>query len=89
MAGIMNDPAANPRHRIESAKVIDNMAGGSSQGAQAAERFIIQINLAGEDSSGADVLKFDKAIAITPSADGSDALPITDEREDGDGGKHF
>jgi hypothetical protein len=79
MAGIMNDVRASPKHRIDSAKVLDQFAGSGPQGAQAGERFIIQINLAGEDSSGADVLKFDKAIAITPSA--NDTLSIANERK--------
>jgi hypothetical protein len=89
MAGIMNDASALPKHRIDSAKVLDQFAGGGPQGAGAGEHFIIQINLNGDNSSGDDVLRFDKAIAITPnSTDGATPAVITKDTDDG-GEEHF
>jgi len=58
LSGIMLDPAASPKHKIDSAKVLDQFAANGPEAAPAADRFVITINL------GADVLKFDKSIAI-------------------------
>ena len=56
----MMDDQANARHRIDSAKVLDDFAANGPQGAPAADRFQITINL------GADVLKYDKSIEVNP-----------------------
>jgi hypothetical protein len=83
---IMLDPAASPKHRIDSAKVLDQFAANGPEAAPAADRFVITINL------GDDVLKFDKSIAIDPNdVDPNDTntkmLPIiaTKKKDDGDG----
>jgi hypothetical protein len=55
--GIMNDPGASPRHRVDAIKTRDSFAANGPEGVPAADRFIIQINL------GEDVLKFNKSIA--------------------------
>src|SRR5262245_34278552 len=60
---IMLDPAASPKHRIDSAKVLDQFAANGPEAAPAADRFVITINL------GSDVLHFDKSIAIGPDPD--------------------
>jgi hypothetical protein len=57
----MNDPSANPRHRIDSAKVLDDFASNGPAGVPAADRFQIVINL------GSDTLRFDKSIAPDPN----------------------
>jgi hypothetical protein len=59
---------ANPRHRIDSCKVLNDLAAnGPGDTAPAADRFQITINL------GADhILHFDKSIDITPNDDGDD-----------------
>ena len=54
----MNDVTANARHRIDSVKVLDDLAANGPVAAPAADRFVIQINL------GSDTLRFDKSIAI-------------------------
>jgi hypothetical protein len=42
--GIMNDPAASPRHRVDAIKVLDNFAANApGQSAPATDRFIITI----------------------------------------------
>ena len=62
LSGILLDDTASPKHRIDSAKVLNDFAAnGPGQGAPASDRFIIQINL------GSDVLKFDKSIEINPN----------------------
>jgi hypothetical protein len=83
---IMLDPAASPKHRIDSAKVLDQFAANGLEAAPAADRFVITINL------GADVLKFDKSIAIDPNdVDPNDTntkmLPIiaAKKKDDGNG----
>jgi hypothetical protein len=58
---IMLDPAASPKHRIDSAKVLDQFAANGPEAAPAADRFVITINL------GSDVLHFDKSIAVNPN----------------------
>jgi hypothetical protein len=56
LGSIMDDPSANPRHRIDSAKVLDDFASNGPAGVPAADRFLIQINL------GSDTLTFNKSI---------------------------
>jgi hypothetical protein len=46
--GIMLDDKASPKHRIDSAKVLDGLAANGPQGVPAADRFIIQIVLNGD-----------------------------------------
>ena len=58
---IMSDVSASPRHRVDAIKVLDTFAANGPQGAPAADRFVITINL------GSDTLKFDKSIAIDPN----------------------
>ena len=63
LGDILNDVAQSARHRIDSAKTLNDFA---SNGAEAAagqsDRFIITINLSGD---GVDhILHFDKSIAI-------------------------
>jgi hypothetical protein len=71
VAAIMMDPDANPRHRIDSAKVLDDFAANGPQGAPAADRFQITINL------GADTLRFDKSIEVNPNdTDPNDIGPM-------------
>src|SRR5262245_35342312 len=81
---IMLDSAASPKHRIDSAKVLDQFAANGPDAAPAADRFIIQINL------GDDVLKFDKSRAIDANdVDPNDTtmLPIiaAKKKDDGNG----
>jgi hypothetical protein len=59
--GIMSDPSASPRHRVDAIKVLDGFAANGPAGAPASDRFVITINL------GSDVLKFDKSIAPDPN----------------------
>jgi hypothetical protein len=71
---IMLDAGANPRHKIDAAKALDDFAEHRPQttpAAVAAERFCITINL------GADVppLVFNKSIALGPKADDSNSAP--------------
>jgi hypothetical protein len=56
LGGIMLDASASPRHRIDSAKALDDFAAnGPDGGPPAADRFQIIINL------DADTLRFDKS----------------------------
>jgi hypothetical protein len=58
LESIMMDDKASAKHRIDSAVVLDKFAANGPQGAPAADRFIIQINL------GEDVLRFNKSIKV-------------------------
>ena len=67
LSDILLDNTANARHRIDSARALNDFTGGPGQSAPASDRFVITINL------GSDVLTFDKSIAI----DANDTPPIT------------
>ena len=43
--GIMSDASASPRHRVDAIKTLDGFAANGPEGAPAADRFVIQINL--------------------------------------------
>jgi hypothetical protein len=61
LGGIMRDPNANERHKIDSIKALDALASTGAEAAPgASDRFIIQINL------GEDVLKFNKSVKPNP-----------------------
>src|SRR5262245_11232741 len=60
LGDIMNDPNANPRHRIDSAKALDNFAANGPEAAAAGTRFVIQINM------GANSETFSKSIKVDP-----------------------
>jgi hypothetical protein len=68
LGGIMLDASASPKHRIDSAKALDAFAANGPEAAPASDRFQITINL------GADVLHFDKSIAV----DANDVDPFND-----------
>jgi hypothetical protein len=91
LGDILHDDSASPRHRIESARELRQIADNGPEAAPAAasDRFQIIINL------GDDVLKFDKSIEINPNdADPHNTdttpqglLPIiaAEKRDDDDG----
>jgi len=81
----MLDAAASPKHRIDSAKVLDQFAANGPQTVPAGDRFIITINLTADGgNSDTDVLHFDKPLAIGP--DDTTTLPIiTANKDDGNG----
>ena len=58
LGNIMHDDGASPRHRIESARELRQIATNGPEAAPASDRFQITINL------GDDVLHFDKSIAV-------------------------
>lgn len=86
---IASDVSASPRHRVDAIKTLDSFTGNPQEGAPAADRFVITINL------GADHVEvYNKSISInaddTVPNDGSPAaasraLPVVDKRWD-DGG---
>src|SRR5215813_8213495 len=58
--GIMSDPKASARHRIDSAKALDDLAGFAPQRPAAEEdRVIIRIDLSADTKSKDDVLVFE------------------------------
>jgi hypothetical protein len=88
LGGIMRDPNANERHRIDSIKTLDALASTGAEAEAAGARFEITINL------GADhVERYSKSIAIDP--DDTDVTPqdmiaaIATKPRDGDGGGHI
>ena len=56
--GIMSDPGASPRHRVDAIKTLDGFAANAPEGAPPSDRFVITINLNG------DVEHYDKSITI-------------------------
>src|SRR5262245_4877197 len=90
LSGIMLDANASPKHRIDSAKVLDQFAANGPENAPAGDRFIITINL------GEDVIKFNKSIAVDPNdIDPNDSTPqdeiaaITTKKDDDSGQGYF
>ena len=84
LGDIMLDASASPKHRIDSAKALDAFAANGPEAAPASDRFQITINL------GADVLKFDKSIAIDandvdPNDTNTTMLPIIAAKKKDDG----
>jgi hypothetical protein len=59
LGDIMNDPDANPRHRIDSAKALDDFAANGPGAAAAGARFVIHIDLGGDH-----VESYSKSIAV-------------------------
>src|SRR5262245_50662983 len=93
LSGIMLDASASPKHRIGSAKVLDQFAANGPQSVPAGDRFIITINL-GTDDSGAEVVEhYNKSIAINADdVDPNDAgavAAITTTKKDDDGGQGY
>jgi hypothetical protein len=91
LGDILMDGSQNARHRIDSAKALNDLASnGPGQSAPAGDRFLIQINL------GADTLTFNKSIAINPNdidpndtgttPQGPFPAAIANKPWDGDGG---
>src|SRR5262249_28141123 len=68
LGGIMRDPNANERHRIESIKTLDALASTGAEAAAAGARFEIIINL------GADMERYSKSI----KPDANDVDPFND-----------
>jgi hypothetical protein len=60
LGGIMRDPNANERHRIDSIKTLDALANTGAEAAAAGARFEITINL------GSDTERYSKSIEINP-----------------------
>jgi archaeosine-15-forming tRNA-guanine transglycosylase len=87
LGDILHDDSASPRHRVESARELRQIAANGPEAAPAADRFVITINL------GAEVLHFDKSIAIDANdVDPNDtpqelpAIVAANQRKDGGGG---
>jgi hypothetical protein len=90
LGDILHDDSASPRHRIESARELRQIAANGPEAAQAADRFTITINF------GTEVLHFEKLISIDANnVDSSDtdtapqglpAIVAANQRKDGGGG---
>ena len=91
LGDIMNDGSASPRHRIESAREIRQIAANGPEAAPAADRFVININLGADET-----IRFNKSIKVDPNdvdpdnieATRSKLIPLVtaNERKDDDGG---
>jgi hypothetical protein len=91
LGDIMNDPGANPRHRIDSAKVLDDLATDGAEVAAAGARFLIRIDLGGDH-----VETYSKSIAV--NAEDEDPYhprspevlgAIAAKKNEGDGGNRI
>ena len=91
LGGIMRDPNANERHRIDSIKTLDALASTGAEAAAAGARFEITINLNG------DVEHYSKSIEINANdTDPNEATPqdvvaaiAMDKKDDGGGQGHI
>jgi hypothetical protein len=87
LGDILNDDGASPRHRIESAKELRQIAANGPEAKTPADRFVITINL-----GGGVVEHYNKTIAIDANdVDLNDSdttmLAITNKREDDGSGQ--
>jgi hypothetical protein len=57
--GIMTDPKQSAKHRIDSAKALDQFAGNSQDAAAEKDRIIIKIDLSADTKDPKDVLVFE------------------------------
>ena len=91
LGGIMRDPNANERHRIDSIKTLDVLASTGAEAAAAGARFEITINLNG------DVEHYSKSIEINANdTDPNETTPqdvvaviAMDKSKGGDDGGHL
>ena len=66
LGNILNDTTASPRHRIEAARELRQVATGGAESTPATgDRVIIRIDLT---AGGGEVIEFDKALAIEPGS---------------------
>jgi hypothetical protein len=66
LGNILNDTTTSPRHRIEAARELRQVATGGAESTPATgDRFIIRIDLT---AGGGEVVEFDKALAIEPGS---------------------
>jgi hypothetical protein len=84
LGGIMRDPGANERHRIDAVKTLDALAANGPEAAPTADRFIITINL---NSDGSDhVEHYDKSITINANdTTPQELLPFASFKGEDDG----
>jgi hypothetical protein len=93
LSGIMLDTGASPKHRIDSAKVLDQFATPPGQAAGGdANRFIISIDIsAGGGNPETDIIHFNKPLAVGPTDDHDNIDPATmaaiAAKKDTDGGQ--
>ena len=91
LGGIMRDPNANERHRIDSIKTLDALASTGAEAAAAGARFEITINL------GADHIEhYSKSIAVDANDTDPNHVDTTDviaaiatKKDDGGGEGHI
>jgi hypothetical protein len=92
LGGIMRDPNANERHRIDSIKALDALASTGAEAAAAGARFEITINM------GSDVEHYSKSFAVDANDTDPDSIDTTNviaaitmdkPRDDGGGQGHI
>jgi hypothetical protein len=87
LGDILHDDGASPRHRIESARELRQIAANGPEAGTPADRFVITINL-----GGGVVERYDKAITVHPHDDSGNTPPKSlaviapNEQEDVGGG---
>jgi hypothetical protein len=88
LESILSDPNANARHRIQSAEVLDRFAANGPGAAPPADRFQITIVLSADGKgSDADVIHFDKSIAVDPNDSPQDAAAAIEVKKKDDDGE--
>jgi hypothetical protein len=74
LSGIMNDPDANAKHRIDASKTLNDFASTGAEAAAAAARFEIVINLSADTQGGEVIEHYSKSIKV----DAHDVAPLND-----------
>src|SRR5262249_22577934 len=97
LASIMDDARANARHRVDSIKALDSLAGNGPDAAAEQERIFIRIDLSADTKDPKDVLTFEATVPPkpTPPIDNWDAPKQLEQehaapgKRDDDGGNNF
>jgi hypothetical protein len=77
LASILDDPSANPRHRIDSAETLNRFASNGHEAATTGDRFVIHIDITGSDSMPV-VETYNKSVAINADDVAPDDAPVID-----------
>src|SRR5262245_43469341 len=72
LAGIMDNPLANDRHKVDAIKALDQLAANGPNAAPEQDRFVIRIDLT---AGGGEVLEFDKTLRPKPNDEVIDSTP--------------
>jgi hypothetical protein len=79
LGGIMRDPGANERHRIDAVKTLDSLAANEPEKVPAGERFVIEINLGSDHTE-----RYSRSITIDANDVDPELIPFSSFKAEND-----